>query len=192
MSEIVASTFVLAVTDLEASKRFYMNKLGFTEDLSVDGWSFLSRGACKSRSATAPALRPCRTPQTTPGSPTFMSWTHPLSTTNQWPTESRSGTSSKISPGECENSRSSPQTATESSSENNCRPSSLWHNPESARNLPFLGPKRHRLNRPTRHESTVSLVRIRSSSRQRSDPPRAHGQGRVDLEETSQPSLDPA
>ena len=47
--EITASTFVLAVNDLDASRAFYCQKLGFTEDLSVKGWSFLSRGACKLR-----------------------------------------------------------------------------------------------------------------------------------------------
>ena len=30
---------------LAASKRFYLEKLGFAEDFSVDGWAFLSRGA---------------------------------------------------------------------------------------------------------------------------------------------------
>jgi catechol 2,3-dioxygenase-like lactoylglutathione lyase family enzyme len=49
MPEITAATFVLAVNDLEASKEFYCQKLGFIEDFSVEGWSFLSRGACKLR-----------------------------------------------------------------------------------------------------------------------------------------------
>jgi catechol 2,3-dioxygenase-like lactoylglutathione lyase family enzyme len=49
MPEILASSFVLAVRDLAVSKRFYLEKLGFTEDFSVDGWAFLSRGACKIR-----------------------------------------------------------------------------------------------------------------------------------------------
>jgi hypothetical protein len=40
---------VLAVRDLAASKKFYLEKLGFAEDFSVDGWAFLSRGACKLR-----------------------------------------------------------------------------------------------------------------------------------------------
>ena len=39
MPEILTSTFVLAVQDLEASKRFYMEKLGFAEDFKVDGWA---------------------------------------------------------------------------------------------------------------------------------------------------------
>jgi hypothetical protein len=39
--EIVASTFVLAVQDLDASRTFFC----LVEDLRVEGWSFLSRGA---------------------------------------------------------------------------------------------------------------------------------------------------
>jgi len=58
MPEILASTFVLAVNDLEASKRFYLDKLGFAEDFSVDGWAFLSRGACKLRLGDCPDAMP--------------------------------------------------------------------------------------------------------------------------------------
>lgn len=58
MPDILTSTFVLAVTDLNASKKFYIEKLGFTEDLSVDGWSFLSRGACKLRLGDCPGIKP--------------------------------------------------------------------------------------------------------------------------------------
>lgn len=58
MSEITMSTFVLAVKDLESSKKFYMDKLGFTEDFSVDGWAFLSRGACKLRLGDCPDAMP--------------------------------------------------------------------------------------------------------------------------------------
>lgn len=58
MSEILAATFVLAVDDLALSKKFYVEKLGFAEDLSVDGWSFLSRGACKLRLGDCPGIRP--------------------------------------------------------------------------------------------------------------------------------------
>jgi predicted enzyme related to lactoylglutathione lyase len=58
MPEILASTFVLAVNDLAASKRFYLEKLSFTEDLSVDGWAFLSRGACKLRIGHCPDALP--------------------------------------------------------------------------------------------------------------------------------------
>ena len=58
MSEILSTTFVLAVNDLEASKKFYMEKLGFTENMCVEGWSFLSRGACKLRLGDCPGIRP--------------------------------------------------------------------------------------------------------------------------------------
>ena len=58
VSEILTATFVLAVNDLELSKKFYMEKLGFAEDMSVDGWSFLSRGACKLRLGDCPGIRP--------------------------------------------------------------------------------------------------------------------------------------
>ncbi len=58
MSEIVASTYVLSVVDLAASVAFYTQRLGFTEDLRVDGWSFLSRGACRLRIGDCPGSVP--------------------------------------------------------------------------------------------------------------------------------------
>lgn len=58
MTDILKSTYVLAVTDLERSKRFYVEQLGFTERLAVDGWSFLSRGACHLRLGHCPGIRP--------------------------------------------------------------------------------------------------------------------------------------
>jgi catechol 2,3-dioxygenase-like lactoylglutathione lyase family enzyme len=58
MPDILTSTFVLAVNDLEASKKFYLEKLGFVEDFSVDGWAFLSRGACKLRLGHCPDAAP--------------------------------------------------------------------------------------------------------------------------------------
>lgn len=58
MSEILTSTFVLAVNDLESSRRFYIEKLGFVEDLSVPGWSFLTRGACRLRIGHCPDAAP--------------------------------------------------------------------------------------------------------------------------------------
>jgi len=58
MPDILASTFVLAVPDLAASKRFYVEKLGFADDFSVDGWAFLSRGACKLRLGHCPDATP--------------------------------------------------------------------------------------------------------------------------------------
>ncbi len=58
ISEILKSTFVLAVNDLEVSKKFYLEQLGFTEDFSVDGWAFLSRGACQLRLGHCPDAVP--------------------------------------------------------------------------------------------------------------------------------------
>lgn len=54
MPDILASTFVLAVNDLAASTKFYVEVLGFTVDLQVDGWSFLHRGACRLRLGHCP------------------------------------------------------------------------------------------------------------------------------------------
>ena len=58
MAEILGSTFVLAVRDLAASRRYYMEKLGFAEDFSVDGWAFLSRGACRLQLGNCPDAAP--------------------------------------------------------------------------------------------------------------------------------------
>jgi catechol 2,3-dioxygenase-like lactoylglutathione lyase family enzyme len=58
MAEILSSTFVLAVNDLAVSRRFYVEKLGFAEDFCVDGWAFLSRGACRLRIGHCPAAQP--------------------------------------------------------------------------------------------------------------------------------------
>jgi catechol 2,3-dioxygenase-like lactoylglutathione lyase family enzyme len=56
--EITSATFVLSVNNLEDSRTYYIEKLGFTEDLSVDGWSFLSRGSCNVRLGDCPGLIP--------------------------------------------------------------------------------------------------------------------------------------
>ena len=58
MPQILSSTFVLAVNDLDTSRRFYCEKLGFEETLKVDGWSFLSRGACNLRLGHCPDAQP--------------------------------------------------------------------------------------------------------------------------------------
>ncbi len=58
MSEIVGATFVLAVADLARSKRYYVETLGFSIDLEVDGWLFVSRGACRLRLGDCPGIRP--------------------------------------------------------------------------------------------------------------------------------------
>ncbi len=58
MPEVLSATFVLAVSDLQVSTLYYVEKLGFTEDMTVDGWSFLSRGACKLRLGDCPGIKP--------------------------------------------------------------------------------------------------------------------------------------
>lgn len=58
MTDFLKSTFVLAVTDLQASRDFYLQKLGFREDMAVDGWSFLSRGNCHLRIGDCPGIQP--------------------------------------------------------------------------------------------------------------------------------------
>ncbi|WP_157956500.1 VOC family protein [Dyella sp. C11] len=58
MSEITATTFVLAVNSLATSVRFYTEQLGFEETLREDGWSFLQRGACHLRIGDCPDAQP--------------------------------------------------------------------------------------------------------------------------------------
>ncbi len=55
---MLSSTFVLAVCDLDASVLFYVDKLGFVEDVRVEGWAFLRRGACKLRLGHCPDVTP--------------------------------------------------------------------------------------------------------------------------------------
>jgi catechol 2,3-dioxygenase-like lactoylglutathione lyase family enzyme len=57
MHRIVDSRCVLAVRDLQASTRFYLDVLGFRRDLGdgSDGWSFLSRDAFKIMLGECPA-----------------------------------------------------------------------------------------------------------------------------------------
>lgn len=55
---ISASTFVLAARDLDISKAFYIEKLGFDEDFSVEGWTFLSRDNCHLRIGHCPDTMP--------------------------------------------------------------------------------------------------------------------------------------
>lgn len=44
MARIIDSRCVLAVRDLQVSRRYYVDVLGFTRDpVEADGWSFLSR-----------------------------------------------------------------------------------------------------------------------------------------------------
>ncbi len=47
MRKVLSTRHVLAVNDLKASARYYINVLGFTRDFAVDGWEFLSFGDFK-------------------------------------------------------------------------------------------------------------------------------------------------
>jgi len=60
MQRIVDSRCVLAVRDLDASTRFYIDVLGFRRDFGdgSDGWSFLSRDAFKLMLGECPDERP--------------------------------------------------------------------------------------------------------------------------------------
>jgi catechol 2,3-dioxygenase-like lactoylglutathione lyase family enzyme len=58
MPEVIGTTFVLAVRDVESSARFYVDRLGFTEEMRVDGWAFLSRGVCRLRLGHCPDAVP--------------------------------------------------------------------------------------------------------------------------------------
>lgn len=47
MTEVFRARSVLAVQNLERSRRFYVDVLGFTEDdIHSPGWAFLSKDAC--------------------------------------------------------------------------------------------------------------------------------------------------
>lgn len=58
MSTIASCTFVLAVRDLHVARTFYVEKLGFIEDMAVAGWSFLKRGVCEIRLGQCPDAVP--------------------------------------------------------------------------------------------------------------------------------------
>lgn len=58
MSTILTSTYVLAVKDLAVSKRFYSQKLGIAEDFEIEGWAFISRGACRLQLGHCPDATP--------------------------------------------------------------------------------------------------------------------------------------
>jgi catechol 2,3-dioxygenase-like lactoylglutathione lyase family enzyme len=58
MPDILKSTFVLSVTDLNRSVAFYRDVLGFDEEMRVEGWSFLRRGECRLRIGDCPGTVP--------------------------------------------------------------------------------------------------------------------------------------
>lgn len=49
---------ILAVEDVESSRAFYMDKMGFRELLRTGGWSFLKRGSLKLRIGHCPGIVP--------------------------------------------------------------------------------------------------------------------------------------
>ena len=59
MAHIVNSRCVLAVLDLKASTRYYMDVLGFTQDpIDVEGWSFLTRDTFRVMLGECPDQKP--------------------------------------------------------------------------------------------------------------------------------------
>ena len=58
MSIITDSLTILAVEDLDSSKAFYIEKLGFVETLQTGGWSFLKRGRLRLRIGHCPGINP--------------------------------------------------------------------------------------------------------------------------------------
>ena len=59
MACIVNSRCVLAVLDLKASTRYYMDVLGFTQDpIDVEGWSFLTRDTFRVMLGECPDEKP--------------------------------------------------------------------------------------------------------------------------------------
>jgi uncharacterized glyoxalase superfamily protein PhnB len=58
MATITRATWVLAVEDLSASKAFYIEKLGFQEEMNAPGWAFLKLGECRLRIGDCPGILP--------------------------------------------------------------------------------------------------------------------------------------
>lgn len=58
MATVVNNLTILAVLDVEASREFYIKKLGFEEYLRTGGWSFLRRGSLYLRVGHCPGIRP--------------------------------------------------------------------------------------------------------------------------------------
>ncbi len=58
MAEIIENLTILAVEDLELSRAFYIDKMGFEEYLNTGGWSFLQRGSLYLRIGHCPGIVP--------------------------------------------------------------------------------------------------------------------------------------
>lgn len=58
MADIVENLTILAVEDIEVSRAFYIDQMGFDEFLRVNGWSFLNRGSLNLRIGHCPGIVP--------------------------------------------------------------------------------------------------------------------------------------
>lgn len=58
MADIIENLTILAVEDLEVSRRFYIETLGFHEYPRTNGWSFLNRGSLNLRIGHCPGIVP--------------------------------------------------------------------------------------------------------------------------------------
>lgn len=58
MATIVDNLTILVVLDLEVSRAYYIEKLGFEEYLRTGGWSFLRRGSLFLRIGHCPGIKP--------------------------------------------------------------------------------------------------------------------------------------
>jgi len=55
---ILENWVILAVEDVETSRVFYVDRMGFDERLRTGGWSFLERGTLKLRIGHCPGIVP--------------------------------------------------------------------------------------------------------------------------------------
>ena len=58
MSSIETQITILAVLDVDASRTFFVERMGFVEELRTGGWSFLRRGALRLRVGHCPGIMP--------------------------------------------------------------------------------------------------------------------------------------
>ena len=58
MTNIKDNLTILAVEDLESSRKFYVQKMGFVETFQTGGWSFLKRGHLRLRIGHCPGIVP--------------------------------------------------------------------------------------------------------------------------------------
>lgn len=57
-AEMLRSSFVLAVPDARASAAWWVEVMGFTAMLEIEGWVFVARGACAIRLGSCPGALP--------------------------------------------------------------------------------------------------------------------------------------